>query len=421
MVDQILDLQALRQSRREEGSWREQAHRAAEGEFGKPPQVTVLCGDFGKGVSAPADPPYWEVGPEPPADASLEWLHKDGLCGAIHHSDIPHLELELAIAMGLRDYTTKSGIQNIALALSGGRDSAMVALLVQRMHRYSNPNLSPEALREVVSKGFLCAYMATENSGDETALAAKELAEEVGARFHNFEIQEAVDTHTQLIEKVIGRKLSWDLPIDDLALQNVQARLRGSLIWMLANLDQALLLSTSNKSEAAVGYTTMDGDTSGGLSPIADIPKSLVSLWLEWARDFHGIQALQHVTQMAPTAELRPKENEQTDEGDLMPFFILDQLLYEFVQKAHDPLAIFLALWPTLKSHYKNKPNDFGKDIHRFVKLFCRAQWKRERLAISFRITAFDLDPKTGFRFPAVQSPFVEELAELDDYLETLV
>jgi NAD+ synthase (glutamine-hydrolysing) len=123
---------------------------------------------------------------------------------------------------------------------------------------------------------------------------------------------------------------------------------------------------------------------------------------------------------MEPTAELRPKENEQTDEGDLMPFFILDQLLYEFVQKAHDPLAIFLALWPTLKDHYQNQPKAFGNDIRRFVKLFCRAQWKRERFAISFRITAFDLDPKTGFRFPAVQSPFVEELAELDAYLETL-
>ncbi len=420
MVDQILDLQALRQSRREEGSWREQAHRAAEGEFGKTPSTTVLSGDFGEGVSAPADPPYWEVGPEPPADASLEWLHKDGLCRPIRHSDVPHLELELAIAIGLRDYTTKSGIQKIALALSGGRDSAMVALLVQRMHRYSNPNLNSEALQEIISKGFLCAYMATENSGEETALAAKELAEEIGARFHNFEIQEAVDTHIHLIEKVVDRKLSWDRPVDDLALQNVQARLRGSLIWMLANLDQALLLSTSNKSEAAVGYTTMDGDTSGGLSPIADIPKSLVSLWLEWARDFHGVQALHHVTQMEPTAELRPKETEQTDEGDLMPFFILDQLLYEFVQKAHDPLAIFLALWPSLKGHYQNQPKAFGTDIHRFVTLFCRAQWKRERLAISFRITAFDLDPKTGFRFPAVQSPFVEELAELDAYLETL-
>ena len=164
----------------------------------------------------------------------------------------------------------------------------------------------------------------------------------------------------------------------------------------------------------------MDGDTSGGLSPIADVPKSLVSLWLEWAQDFHGIQALHHVTAMAPTAELRPKDRSQSDESDLMPFFILDQLLYEFVQKAHEPLAMFQALWPSLSEHYAHNPHAFAEDIHRFIRLFCRAQWKRERFAISFRVTAFDLDPKTGFRFPAVQSAFREELADLDAYLETL-
>jgi len=420
MVDQVLDLQALRQARREEGSWREQAHRAAEGAFGEVPRVTELEGDFGQGESAPADPPYWEVGPEPPADASLDWLSQRGLCGPITHADIPHLELELAIAIALRDYTQKCGIKHIALALSGGRDSAMVAVLVQRMHRYQHPAASPEALRDIVSEAFLTTYMATENSGEETATAAEALASELGARFHRFGIQSAVDTHRELIEGVIGRNLSWENDVDDLALQNVQARLRGSLIWMLANLEQALLLSTSNKSEAAVGYTTMDGDTSGGLSPIADIPKSLVSLWLEWARDFHGLDTLRHVCKMAPTAELRPKENEQTDEGDLMPFFILDQLLYEFVQKAHDPVEIFKALWPTLSEHYEGDRKAFSRDIHRFVKLFCRAQWKRERFAISFRVTAFDLDPKTGFRFPAVQSPFVEELADLDAYVESL-
>ena len=123
---------------------------------------------------------------------------------------------------------------------------------------------------------------------------------------------------------------------------------------------------------------------------------------------------------MAPTAELRPKDRSQSDEADLMPFFILDQLLYEFVQKAHDPLAMFKALWPSLRQHYKDDPHAFAKDIHRFIRLFCRAQWKRERFAISFRVTSFDLDPKTGFRFPAVQSAFREELAELDAYLENL-
>jgi len=286
------------------------------------------------------------------------------------------------------------------------------------MIHYDNPDLDRDAVKAEVNKRFLTAYMATDNSGETTEKAAESLANELGARFHSFEVQEAVDTHISLIEEVVGRALSWDNYTDDLALQNVQARLRGSLIWMLANLEHALLLSTSNKSEAAVGYTTMDGDTSGGLSPIADIPKSLVSLWLQWAGGFHNISSLQKIAELEPTAELRPKENEQTDEGDLMPFFILDQLLYHFVQKAMDPLPIFKALWPSLKDHYNGDATKFSAHIRKFVTLLCRAQWKRERFAISFRVTAFDLDPKTGFRFPAVQSPFTSELQELDEWIE---
>ena len=89
-----------------------------------------------------------------------------------------------------------------------------------------------------------------------------------------------------------GTSLDWDVP-HDIPLQNVQARLRGSLIWMIANVNRAILLSTSNKSEAAVGYTTMDGDTSGGLSPISDVPKSLIIEWLEWVMSYHGFDRIE--------------------------------------------------------------------------------------------------------------------------------
>ncbi len=421
LVDRLVDLSAIRQSRRDEGSWREQAQQLAQGELGFIPKTIRIDGEFSTDKCAPPDSPYWQVKESPDPDPSLTWLEERGLIRSpITQGDVPHIELELALTMGLRDYTAKSGIDKIALALSGGRDSAMVALIVTRMIHYDNPDLSPELVRAEVNRRFFTAYMATENSGVTTENAARALADELGARFKSFPIQQAVDTHVSLIESVVERKLSWDDYTDDLALQNVQARLRGSLIWMLANLEHALLLSTSNKSEAAVGYTTMDGDTSGGLSPIADIPKSLVTLWLNWAGGFHKITSLQKIAKLEPTAELRPKESEQTDEGDLMPFFILDQLLYHFVQKALDPLPIFKTLWPSLKEHYNNEPAEFAKHIRKFVTLLCRAQWKRERLAISFRVTAFDLDPKTGFRFPAVQAPFTIELQELDEWIEKI-
>jgi hypothetical protein len=82
---------------------------------------------------------------------------------------------------------------------------------------------------------------------------------------------------------------------------------------------------------------------------------------------------------------------------------------------------MFRALWPEMKERYEGDPRAFATDIRRFVEMFCAAQWKRDRLAISFRVAAFDLDPKTGFRFPAVQEPFTVELAELEEYVTELL
>jgi len=165
----------------------------------------------------------------------------------------------------------------------------------------------------------------------------------------------------------------------------------------------------------------MDGDTSGGLSLIADVPKSLVSLWLAWAQELHGYESLKQINGLQPTAELRPSEREQTDEGDLMPFEVLDQLIYGFAQLAQDPLELFISLWPTFKDRYSGDARAFGDHIHTFVRLFCFAQWKRERFAVSFRVSAFDLDPKGGGRYPVIQAPFTEELAELDQHIERLM
>ena len=418
--DVRVDLDALRLSRMEEGSWREQVAAFGRGDYGPAPRLVEVDADLGTCPPAEAPAPYWEPGPEPLVDPSLQWLVEAGLIRAIRPLDLNHLELELALCLALRDYTAKCRIPSMTLALSGGRDSAMVAVLVARMVRYDRPELSGEALKAEVGRHLITAYMATENSGPVTEGAARALAEELGARHLRAGIQEAVDVHQRLAGDMVGEELSWTNPSHDVALQNVQARLRGSLIWMIANLHGSLLLATSNKSEAAVGYTTMDGDTSGGVAPIADVPKSLVSLWLRWARQVHGIEALDRVNVQQPTAELRPPDQEQTDEGDLMPFAVLDQLMYLFVQRAMSPVDIFEALWPRMSERYGGRPERFAAHIRKFVVLLCRAQWKRERFAISFRVTAFDLDPKTGFRFPPVQEPFTAELLELDAHVAGL-
>ncbi len=440
LVDQVIDLATIERIRMEEGSWRQQVESMQRGDLGTFPRIHVIAGAFPTQAPAPATPPYWTTGtaadprvssgehaiPTPDgtvrtgasADPSLDWLVDAGLIPSFGATDLPHLELELALALALREYRKKCGIPGFTLALSGGRDSAMCAVLVARAIRYDHPELSGDALRAEVSKVFSTAYMATDNSGSQTQNAARALADELGTTHYDGVIQDAFDTHVALLEQMTGTALSWDQADHDIPLQNVQARLRGSLIWMIANVKRSLLLSTSNKSEAAVGYATMDGDTSGGISPIADVPKSLVSLWLAWAARFHGLESLATVVGIPATAELRPPTEKQTDEDDLMPFAVLDQLMYHFVQRGMDPLEMFRTLWPELQERYRKAdgsedPAAFAAHIEKFVKLFCRAQWKRERFAISFRVTAFDLDPKTGFRFPPVQAPFTEELAEL--------
>lgn len=423
LVDTVIDLDALRMARMEEGSWRQQVDQSQAGRLGPLPEINRLKGDFSAECPIPAPEPYWLVGtqPETTPDPSLQHLVDDGRIPAFQAQDVPHLELELALSLGLREYLRKCGIRNVALALSGGRDSAMCAVLLQRMWAYDHPELDADALREHIRGRFTTAYLATENSGSATSNAARALAVELGATHLEGAIQSAVETHLDIIGQMTGTRPSWTEPSHDIPLQNVQARLRGSLIWMVANLNRALLISTSNKSEAAVGYTTMDGDTSGGLSPIADVPKSLIQVWLTWARDFHGYESLDAVLGTAATAELRPPEQSQTDESDLMPYDILDRLMYQFVQLGQDPVEIFHALWAELSPRYDGDPRGFAAHIRKFVRLLCFAQWKRERFAISFRVTAFDLDPKTGFRFPPVQAPFTEELAELDRAVEAMV
>lgn len=420
MVDVVVDLEVCQRARMEEGSWRQQCEAQLRGDFGPLPPTIQIAGDFTTAAPAPSPGPYWITEPQESPDPSLQWLVDAGLIKQFTPRDLPHLELELSLALGLREYVKKCHIPGFALALSGGRDSSMCALLIGRMFRYDNPDLSEEALKAHVREHFVCAYMGTDNSGSATRSAAAALSAELGADHLDGAIQSTMDVHLDVFEQMTGTRLSWDEPSHDIPLQNVQARLRGGLIWMIANVRRFLLISTSNKSEAAVGYTTMDGDTSGGLSPISDVPKSLVTLWLKWAAEYHGVESLQSVIVTPATAELRPPEDGQTDEDDLMPFFVLDQLMFHFVQLGQEPLDMFRALWPSLTERYRGDARAFAAHIRKFVRLVCFAQWKRERFAISFRVTAFDLDPKTGFRFPPVQAPFSEELAELDAYVEAL-
>ena len=124
----------------------------------------------------------------------------------------------------------------------------MVALIVARMFHYALPHLNKEGLKTHISQHFFTAYMGTDNSGSATRNAALLLSQEIGATHYDGEIQSALVQHLQIFKEMTGISLEWEIPEHDIPLQNVQARLRGSLIWMIANVNHALLLSTSNKS-----------------------------------------------------------------------------------------------------------------------------------------------------------------------------
>jgi NAD+ synthase (glutamine-hydrolysing) len=246
------------------------------------------------------------------------------------------------------------------------------------------------------------------NSSDDTYNSAKELAESIGARFHNWGIDEEVAGYVGKIEGALGRPLSWQA--DDLALQNIQARVRAPGIWLLANVQNCLLITTSNRSEASVGYCTMDGDTAGSISPIAGVDKDFVKKWLRWAETELGYPALRHVNALQPTAELRPLEDKQTDERDLMPYTLLNRI---------ERLAFFDRLSPrqvlaTLDTEATGFDHEQLKTyVRRFYMLWSRNQWKRERYAPSFHLDDYNVDPRSWLRFPILSGGFAEELAGL--------
>lgn len=271
----------------------------------------------------------------------------------------------------------------------------------------NQPELAKLNEREIVGKLFNTAYQGTINSSETTLNAARTLANSIGAKFYNWNIDEPVNAYTSTIERVLERALTWDQ--DDLALQNIQARARSPIIWMLTNITNTLLLTTSNRSEGDVGYTTMDGDTSGSLAPISSVDKPFIREWLKYAEKELAYTGLALVNAQPPTAELRPSDQNQTDEDDLMPYQIMVEIEKLAIRDHKSPLEVFNALTPLNLEEASSLKNH----IIKFFRLWSRNQWKRERLAPAFHLDEFNVDPRTWCRFPILSAGFSEELEEL--------
>jgi len=222
-------------------------------------------------------------------------------------------------------------------------------------------------------------------------------------------VEEQVSGYTQTIEQVLGHPLTWEQ--HDITLQNIQARSRAPIIWMLANINNALLITTSNRSEGDVGYATMDGDTAGSIAPIAGVDKHFIQQWLIWAEKNLNQPGLCYVNSLIPTAELRPAERTQTDEKDLMPYWLLAEIEKLAIQDKKSPVEVFTQL---VKEN-KGEPQQLKLYVEKFFKMWSRNQWKRERLAPGFHLDTFNVDPKTWCRFPILNSGFKYELKNLEE------
>ncbi|NDC37225.1 MAG: NAD(+) synthase [Proteobacteria bacterium] len=338
-------------------------------------------------VAKPATPP-WEQ-------------ERELLIGTEKVSSIKYEEFARAVTLGLFDYLRKSRSQGFVVSLSGGTDSSATACLIRLMVAF--------ALRDLGVAG-LSAQLQQIN-GLPAALS-------VGAQFYELAVEPLVRGYTNIIEDATGRSFSWTT--DDLTLQNIQSRARSPSIWMLANARRALLLSTGNRSEASVGYATMDGDTSGGLSPLGGIDKAFLRRWLVWLEgigpsETGPMPALSLVTRQAPTAELRPPETRQTDEADLMPYELLDVIERLAIRDRLSPVEVWKKSCSLFEGRYTSVV--LGRHVVQYFSMFAASQWKRERYAPAFHLDDLNLDPKTWCRFPILSGGFEAELDELKSAL----
>ena len=241
-------------------------------------------------------------------------------------------EVYAALVLGLRDYVGKNGFRHVVLGLSGGIDSALVALVAVDA-------LGPECVR--------CVIMPSPHSAAETQEDARRIAANLAVEAIEFPIEGAMGAYAELLEPAFRRdgadpSAPGDArtadPGPDLAAENVQARIRGNLVMALSNRFGWLVLTTGNKSELSVGYATLYGDMAGGFAVLKDVPKTLVYRLVRWRNDEARQELVPaSVIERAPSAELRP---DQRDEDSLPPYEVLDRILEEYVERDRGPEQI---------------------------------------------------------------------------------
>ena len=214
-----------------------------------------------------------------------------------------------ALVLGTRDYANKNGFDRAVLGLSGGVDSALVACI---------------ACDALGAARVSCVTMPSEFSSEATYSDAISLAESLGVELLELPIGDLMELYGALLAPTFDGRPA------DLTEENLQARIRGNLLMALSNKFGWLVLTTGNKSEMAVGYSTLYGDSAGGFAVIKDVPKTLVYRLCELRNLRNDAAIPESILTRAPSAELRA---DQTDEDSLPPYEILDPLLEGYVEQ----------------------------------------------------------------------------------------
>jgi NAD+ synthase (glutamine-hydrolysing) len=275
-------------------------------------------------------------------------------------------EVYAALTLGLRDYVSKNGFEHVLVAVSGGIDSALVALIAVDA-------LGPERVT--------CVVMPSPHSSPETQADAREIAENLGTELIELPIEPAMQAYDQLLgidgdRPATGAFLHEQEPAagsPGLAAENIQARIRGNLLMAISNARGWLVLTTGNKSELSVGYATLYGDMAGGFAVIKDVPKTLVYRLVERRNERTGRELVPtSVIERAPSAELRP---DQRDEDSLPPYDLLDRVLEAYVERDASREEMLAAGLP-------------GDVVDEVISLVDRSEYKRRQAPPGIRITS---------------------------------
>ena len=272
-----------------------------------------------------------------------------------------------ALVLGLRDYVRKNGFRHVGIALSGGIDSALVALLAADA-------LGPGSVS--------CVVMPSPHSSDETQADARTIASNLGVEAIEIPIAATMDAYEAALGNAFQRGddgAAAPLPGDptrpsepDLAAENIQARIRGNVMMALSNKHGWLVLTTGNKSEMSVGYATLYGDMAGGFAAIKDVPKTLVYELVRDRNEAAGRELVPaSVLERAPSAELRP---DQRDSDSLPPYELLDRVLEAYVERDQGREEMIAAGMP-------------AGVVDEVVRLVDRSEYKRRQAAPGIRIT----------------------------------